>query len=98
MLISLHYLSYLFSLVYRVTFWSILWILLERSLRRNQKKYLLKNFRFVLYMLSVCLCYTATASGGGCVHVYTSYQKQGAVAPLNDAAKLRLLPLFKKGN
>jgi len=49
-------------------------------------------------MLSVCLCYTATASGGGCVHVYTSYQKQGAVAPLNDAAKLLLLPLFKKGN
>lgn len=49
----LSYLSYLFSLVYRVTFWFTLWILLEMSLPRNQKKYLLKNFRFVLFF--ICL-------------------------------------------
>lgn len=40
-----------------MTFWSILWILLERSLQRNQKKYPLKNFRFVSYAFSVCLCH-----------------------------------------
>lgn len=52
----LSYLSYLFYLVYRVTFWFILWILLERSLQRNQKKYLLKNFRLSCTLCFLCVC------------------------------------------
>jgi hypothetical protein len=39
-----------------VTFWFILWILLERSLPKNQKKFLLKNFRSVVKYVSLVSC------------------------------------------